>query len=56
MNELLQLVTGKDITFIVQEIFLQALPPDVIMALTSSSSNLTNLMAEVNLHFISTGA
>ena len=56
MNELLQLVAGKNTDFIVREVFLRALPHDVATALASSTSDLRVLAAEADHHFSSTGA
>ena len=56
MNELLQLVAGRNTDFIVREIFLRALPQDVATVLASSTSNLRDLAVEADHNFASTGA
>ena len=56
VNELLQLVAGEDVSFLVREIFLRALPHDVATMLTSSNADLRDLAAEADKHFASTGA
>ena len=56
MNELLQLVAGKDTDFLVREIFLRALPRNVATTLASPSSSLRDLAAAADHSFASTGA